>query len=208
MDPGTVSSTITTGIRKASEAGDLGSYQIWTQLAARLLPPVKSDDVYLNAGQLAAAPKYPVFPGTLLSQYGMLQTSSACGFDRPLSYGRILSGAPGWFDTNNEPNPWAQVQLPKEGQLTGIVLVNRYEYAPTQDEFQWAVPLKVSVSNDGKTWTQVASFDKADSVFSVDLRGRAVSAKYVRVERPPSADKTKPPGRFHFRNFLVYGQAS
>jgi hypothetical protein len=77
LDPGMVASTITAGIRKASEAGDLASYQTRTQLGAKLLPPVKSDDVYLNAAQLAAAPKYPVFSGSLLSQNGMLRTSSA-----------------------------------------------------------------------------------------------------------------------------------
>ena len=83
------------------------------------------------------------------------------------------------------------------------MLLNRYEYAP---ELPWAVPLKVSISLDGKTWTEVASFDKADMVFRVDLQGKGVKARYVRIERLPGADKTQAPGRFHFRNFLVYGR--
>ena len=35
---------------------------------------------------------------------------------------------------------------------------------------------------------------------------RDIRARHVRIERIPGADKTKPPGRFHFRNFLVYGK--
>ncbi len=205
IDKGMVATAVSTGIRKSSEAGDFVSYRLWTALAAKLLPPVKPEDVHLNATQFAAAPKCPTFPGVLLSKDGMLQTSSACQFDRPLSYGQILGGNPGWFDTNNEEKAWAQVQLAGDGDLTGIVLVNRYEYAPTQEEYQWAVPLKVSISTDAKTWTEVATFQKAESVLSVDLQGRHMHARYVRIERMPATDKSKPPGRFHFRNFLVYG---
>ncbi len=95
-----------------------------------------------------------------------------------------------------------------EGELTGIVLVNRYEVGPTGRGFQWAVPFKVSASLDGKTWTEVASFDKAEAVFRVDLQGRKLLARYVRAERLPAADKSKPPGRFHLRSFQVFGKKS
>lgn len=207
LDQGMIANTISTGIRKASQAGDMPSYRLWNDLAAKLLPPVKPQDVFLNPAQLAAAPKLPVFPGDLLSKDGMLRTSSACQFDRPFSYRQVLDcESPGWFDTNPEEKPWAEVQLAGEGELSGIVLVNRYEFPATHEEFQWAAPLKVSISTDAKTWTEVASFDKADATFVVDLQGRNLNARYVRIERQPTADKSKPPGRFHFRNFLVYGK--
>jgi hypothetical protein len=207
VDKNLLASTIAGGIRKASEAGDLASYRLWSDMAATMLPPLKPEDVHLNAAQAAAVPKYQPFPGDLLSKDGMLRSSSACQFDRPFSYAQILSGGfGGWFDTNNEEKPWAEVQLAGDGELSGIVLLNRYEYAPNQEEFQWAAPLKVSVSADGKSWTDVASFDKADSVFRVDLQGKALRARHVRIERLPAADKTQAPGRFHFRNFLVYGR--
>jgi hypothetical protein len=176
-------------------------------MAAKLLPALQPADVFLDPKTMADFPKFEPFPEFLLSKDGMLQTSSACGSDRPLSYRQVLSdGTGGWFDTNPEEKPWAQVQLAGEGELTGIVLVNRYEVGSTQDEFQWAVPFKVSVSLDGKTWTEVASFDKAEAVFRVDLQGRKLVARYVRAERQPAADKTKPPGRFHFRSFQVFGK--
>jgi len=207
LDKSLLANTVATGIRKASESGDMVSYRLWSDIAAKRLPPLKLEDVHLNLAQAAAAPKYDAFPGDLLSKDGMLQTSSACQHDRPLSYAQVLSGANGgYFDTNNEDKPWAQVQLPGEGTLTGIVLLNRYEHAATEGEFQWAVPLKVSVSLDGKTWTQVASFEKADAVFRVDLQGKSTKARFVRIERLPATGNTKAPGRFHFRSFLVYGR--
>lgn len=203
LDKGLMAKTISEGIRKSSDSGDLGSFRLWTAMAANMLPPLKPEDVHLNAQQAAAVPKYLPFPGDLLSKNGLLRTSSASQFDKPFSYQQILTGGyGGWFDTNAEDKPWAQVQLAGDALLTGIVLVNRYEYAPTQDEFQWAVPLKVSVSTDGKAWTEVASFDKAESTYRIDLQNKNLRARYVRIERLPG----KPQARFHFRNVIVYGQ--
>ncbi len=205
-DKAQMTDIISRGIRKASDAGDMATYHLWTSMATRMTPALKPEDVHLNAAQAKAAPKYQPVLGDLLSRDGMLQTSSACQFDRPLSYTQILTGGfGGWFDTNNEEKPWAQVQLAGESVVTGIVLRNRYEYDPAQEEFSWAAPLKVSISPDGKTWTQVVTVDKAEAVFRIDLQGKGLHARYVRIERIPSEDKTKPPGRFHFRNFLVYG---
>ena len=207
LDKNLLATTLATGIRKAGEADDLASYRLWSDMAAKMLPPLKPEDVHLTPAQAAAAPKVDPFPGDLLSKDGLLRTSSACQSDRPFSYAQVLRGGfGGWFDTNNEEKPWAQVQLPGEVELSGIVLVNRYEYPPEHEEFQWAAPLKVSASLDGKTWAEVAKFEKAEAVFRVDLTDKAVKARYVRIERVPGEDKTKPPGRFHFRNFLVYGK--
>lgn len=205
FDKNMLANTITGGIRKASEAGDKDSFRVWCDMAEKMLPPLQPGDVHLNAQQVKEAPKAEAFPGVLLSKEGVLQISSVCQFDRPLSYRQILSGGfGGWFDTNNEEKPWAQVQLAGDSELSGIVLLNRYEYAPKEEEFQWAAPLKVSVSADGKKWSDVASFDKAEVVFRVDLQGKGLRARFVRIERLPG-DKSKP-GRFHFRNFLVYGK--
>ena len=207
LDKGLMARTITDGIRRASDGADIGSFRLWSAMAARLLPPVAPGDVHLNDRQLAAAPKFTPPPGELLSRDGLLRTSSACQFDRPLSYARVLDGtAPGWFDTNAEEKPWAVVQLAGDAELGGIVLVNRYEYAPDQDEFQWAVPLKISTSTDGKTWTDVATLTKAEPVLRVDFNGRRIQARHIRIERLAPADPAKKPGRLHFRNFLVYGR--
>ncbi|HEX7261996.1 MAG TPA: discoidin domain-containing protein, partial [Luteolibacter sp.] len=197
---------ITAGIRAASEAGDLASWKLWTEMANRFLPPVDPTQVYLTAEQAKAWPKPPT-SGSLLSKDGLLQTSSACEYDRPLSYRAILDGsAPGWFDTNGEAKPWAQVMLAGEAEITGIIAVNRYEAKSDDPEFQWAVPFKVLVSSDGKSWTEVATCDKAEALMSINLTGKAPRARYVRLERQAPTDATKPPGRFHLRNFLVFGR--
>ncbi len=198
---------INAGIRSASQAGDLASWRLWTEMSERFLPPLQPGEVHLTPEQVKAWPSKFTGYGTLLSKDGLLQTSSACQFDRPLSYRAILDGsAPGWFDTNNEPRPWAQVMLAGEAEISGIVAVNRYEYKPGEEEFQWAVPFKVQVSSDGKTWTEVATCDKAEAVMSIDFKGKVPRCRYVRLERQAPADASKPPGRFHLRNFLVYGR--
>ena len=39
----------------------------------------------------------------------------------------ILDGStPGYFDTNNEGKPWAQIALAGDSDISGIVLLNRY----------------------------------------------------------------------------------
>lgn len=204
-DPNQMRNQITAGIRKACEIGDIPSYQLWTTMAARLLPAVQPGDIHLNAQQFAAPPKVTPFPGVLLGKDGLLQTSSACQYDRPLTYPAILDGsAPGYFDTNNEEKPWAQVALAGDSEVSGIVLVNRYELPPDHEEFLWAAPLKVFASPDGKTWTEVATCDKADVVMPIDLAGKVPRAKFIRIERQV-VDKAKPP-RLHFRNLLIYGK--
>lgn len=205
-DPNEMRNQITAGIRKASEAGDAAAYQLWAAMAAKLLPPVQPGEIHLNADQAGNPPKAQPFPGTLLSKTGMLQTSSACQYDRPLSYAAVLDGqAPGYFDTNNEPKPWAQVALAGDAEISGIVLVNRYELPANNEEFGWAAPLKVLASTDGKTWTEVALCPTPELVMRVDLAGKVQRARFIRIERQPPADG-KAPGRLHFRNFLVYGR--
>jgi hypothetical protein len=204
LDKNLLATTIQANIRKASESSDMISYRLWSAMAMKMLPPLKPEDVHLNAAQVTAVPPFKPFLGDLVSKDGMLKTSSACQYDKPLSYAQVVGGGTNaYFDTNNEDKPWAQVQLLGEAELSGIVLLNRYEYAP---EMTWAVPLKVSVSLDGKSWNEVASFDKVDSLFRIDLQGKGLKARFVRIERQPSKDSTQPPGRFHFRNFLVYGK--
>ncbi len=188
------------GIRVAIERGDMESTQVWTRLGQELLPKLRPADVFLSPEQLKAFPKVEPFPGQLLSAAGILRTSSADGNDRPLSYRAILQGTGfgGFFHTHSEENPWAQVQLPGNASISGIVVVNRYEADSGRQ-----VPLKISVSKDGAAWTPVATFDKAENMFRADLAGKNTEAKFVRVER------TKIPGRrdpFHLRSILIYGK--
>jgi hypothetical protein len=201
-----IATTLQNSIKVSSQAGDLVSFTLWADMAEKMLPPLKPSDIHLTAKQAAAFPKIVPFPGDLLSANGMLQTSSAHADDKPLAYRQLMTGGfGGWFDTASDKKPWAQVQLLGEGELEGIVLVGRYEYPANHKSYKEA-PLKISVSLDNKTWTEVASFDKDEIVFRVDLQKRDLMARYVRAERVPVAADAKPFERFSLRGFFVYGK--
>jgi hypothetical protein len=193
-------SQIESGIRTAAERGDFAAARTWMGLARELLPPVQPGDVFLSPEQARGFPEVAPFAGQLLSADGVLRVSTNSPNDRPLTYTRVLGGAGfgGLSQTGDEQNPWVQVQLPGDGSLTGIVLVNRYE---ASDAGQ--VSLKVSVSADGKAWVEVAAFDKAEKMFRVDLKGKDIRARYVRVERPGEADKRV---NLALRAVWIYGQ--
>jgi hypothetical protein len=188
------------GLRTASERGDFAATRVWMNLAQELLPPLQPSEVRLSAEQARVFPEIKPFAGQLLSTEGLLRTSTTDPHDCPLSYGALLRGAGfgGFFHTAAEENPWAQVQLPGEALLSGITLVNRYESLA-----QNQVPLKLSVSTDGQSWTELASFLKSEPVFRLDLAGKKVQARFIRVERPATAGRRD---AFHLRALLIYGQ--
>lgn len=197
---------ISAGIRKAAESNDITSWRLWTDMAIRFLPPPTPAEVHLNPEQAAAWPKFQHPSTPLLSKDGILTLSSACQFDRPLSHRAVIDGtAPGWFDTNPEPKPWAQVYLAGDAEISTIIAINRYEYPSDHEEFQWAAPFKILISTDGTTWTEAATCQKAEAVMRIDLP-TPQRARYVRIQNQPPTDPSKPPGRLHLRNFLIYGR--
>ncbi len=142
------------------------------------------------------------FAGELLSKGGLLRLSSAFQSsiylaDSPLTHPRVLNGMGGFFHTGEESHPEATIELGSPGTLSGIVLINRADLA------QRAVPLKVSVSMDGKKWDQVFRSEKAESVWRVDLGAINPLARYVKVEGD------YPEGRkdfLHLHGVFVYGK--
>lgn len=99
--------------------------------------------------------------------------------------------------------PPSEVNLnPQQLEARPKIVPFRGEHAAEHEEFQWAAPLKVLVSSDGREWTEVAAADQADAVMRVDLTN---NAPRVRIERQPPTPGSKP-GRLHLRIFLVYGR--
>jgi hypothetical protein len=135
------------------------------------------------------------FPGVLLSEGGLLKLSSTSGWDRPLLHAAVLVPSLGFFHTGGGANPWAEVTLPKLGEPSGIIIV------PVGGNSSRHVPMQVSVSEDGKQWTAVWKTDKIEPFWRIDLAGRRLRVKYVKVERTgDNADV------FHLRGILVYGR--
>jgi hypothetical protein len=216
-DKNQMANTITANIRKASETSDVQSYQLWTDMADRFLPALSPGEVHLNPDMAKNRPAITPFPGIVLSATGMLQSSSVCGSDRPRSYRAILSESSfgGFLDTNHEPKPWAQIQLLGPSEVSGIILVDRYEYTNPNDkgqlaELAWLPPFKVSISTDGKTWTEAATITtpSPSRIYRIDLGGKKATTQFIRVEHlpDPKADPKVSPGRLHLRHFLVYGK--
>lgn len=190
--------TIIEGIQASSGKGDIDSFHIYSDLAAEMLSLTLSDKS-LNEGLLKNYPKFEDFPGKVLSEKGLLQVSTTCGYDTPVSYRDVIRKVEGggFFHTNSEENPWAIVKLPAKGKVSGIVIVNRWEGSQGRQ-----VPLHVSLSTDGKTWQEVYTSDKAKDVWRVVL-DTPVEAGYVKVEvKHPEGKRDY----FHVRNILVYGE--
>ena len=163
-------------------------------------------DMYRTVGhmidQAAPPPAKPIaerkeFPGELLSE-GALTTFGNLSkrWDKPAWRHWFLgSRRPGFFHSDEVENPWVELELRHYGDLSGIVIVNRETH---QDR---AVPLRVTVSTDGKTWREVAILSQPKPRWSVDLQGKKIRAKRIRVTKQGK-------GFLHLRNIRVYGRRS
>ena len=90
------------------------------------------------------------------------------------------------------------VVLPGPVELGGIVVENRCG----AQNMGRQVPLEVQISDDGDSWQTVYTDEQVKSTYRVDLRGKALRAKYVRVQRRPGAKKDV----YHLSKILVYGK--
>jgi len=173
------------GILTAEKVGDKRAYSAFSNLGARYVKK-----------------KYPhahePFPGELLSSDGILKLSTSSGeYDEPLAHAGVLNGKGGFFHTDPEARPSVTVELGHQGTLSGMVIVN------CENNRERAVPFKVTVSMDGKTWIPVFRTPKLESIWRIDLASKRPTAKYVRIEG------NYPDGRvdiLHLSGIFVYGQ--
>ncbi len=182
----------------ASRSEDFRQFHTLCRMANSTLDLANPKERYLNSRQLKSYPVIEPLPGMLLSAGGVLKTSSSSKYDKPWLYEGVLLPQGGYFHTNKEKNPWAIVVLPQKSDISGIIIVNRWE---NKNYRQSAVPLEVAVSADGKKWSQIFTSDKPDSIWRIDLTGKKISAKYIKVST--KHDKAQ---YFHLRNILVYGR--
>jgi len=79
------------------------------------------------------------------------------------------------------------------GEIRGIEIVNwtKFRYR--------AVPLKVEISEDGRTWHKITVLKTRKAVWKIDLRGKHVRGRFLRL--------TKQGKDFlHLNNIRVYGK--
>ena len=120
-----------------------------------------------------------------------------------MSYGEVLDGSgPGYFDIAWQDKPWAQVQLAGEAcDVSGVILVAGYD---KPNALLHSLPLIISVSADGKEWTQVERIEQPAPLYRIDLHGKATRVRFVRIQRD-GLGKNPANGLFQMRNFLVFG---
>ncbi len=137
------------------------------------------------------------FSGELLSSGGLLLTSSTSGWDHPENHWGVLESCGGSFHSESEARPHAIVRLGKLGELTGIVIHDSsWGHNATRQ-----LPLKVSISEDGESWTQVFRTDKHESMWRIPLDGKAPRVQFIKVERDDDRKEF-----FHLNAIHAYGR--
>lgn len=135
--------------------------------------------------------------GKLVSDKGLLYVGKLDGYDDPFAHQGVLTEegglfhGPGSFD--GKPN-FAVVALPTSRKLAEIVIVNR----PGQNTYRCKA-LTVYVSNDEQNWTEVEKIEELGAEARVDLRGKNISARWIKVEKGEPLNE-----HFHLRQICVY----
>ncbi len=141
-------------------------------------------------------PEHKPYPGKLMSQGGLIRTSSS-SHETPCGHWGVLESVGGHFHTRKEENPWVSVLLPKQAFVTGVVIIT------TPGNMQRLHNMKVQVSETGKDgdWQDVADLGPCKQrVIQVDLGDKKPRAKYVRIMRAGGPDF------FHLNAIYVYGE--
>lgn len=139
-------------------------------------------------------PQFDPYPGKLASAGGMVWTSSTSQWDKVQEHAGLLTPEGGSFHTAKDTDAFIAVELPRQVEVTGIVLV-------TVDGGQRNCHnMKIQVSENGDDWTDVYEFDRCNQrVMRSDLNGRKPVAKYVRIVRQGG------PEFFFLNGIYVYG---
>ena len=183
--------------------GALGGSGNGNATGAMMLAAAKSQDIATfqrlgaNASDTADAVNMPEFeplPGKLLSEDGLLITSSTCNHDSPVSHWGVLRLSGGRFHTGKDTDAWATVMLPKPSYVSGVIIVTN------GGNHQRLNNMIVQVSNDGQSW-QNASKNLGECTQQViKVEFPETSARYVRILRKGGPDF------FHLYGIYCYGR--
>ncbi|MBR7110203.1 MAG: discoidin domain-containing protein [Akkermansia sp.] len=139
-------------------------------------------------------PKHEPFPGKLASKGGLVWASSTSQWDNACSHWGLLEECGGTFHTAKDTDAYLVVQLPRQVNVTGVVLVTN------PGNLHRLHNMKIQVSEDGEKWTDVHQFGPCKQrVMRADLGEKLPLAKYVRILRPGG------PEFFHLNAVYVYG---
>ena len=174
-------------ILAAEKMGDLKSFQaIGKTLPEKYRKPA------------AKLPGFEPFADQLVSQGGMIQASSTSNHDKPCEHWGVLEpGVGGSFHTGKDKDAWVKVTLPKQANISGLVLITTTGNLNRHDNMK----IQVSETGEDNDWKDVAELGKCNKqVQRVDLGATRPLAKYVRILRSGGPDF------FHLRGIYIYGK--
>lgn len=193
---GRVFSSVDPGSNEAGLRAALGP----AILAAEAANNVEAFQALGRAGASLRKPNKVVvepFPGDLLSSGGLMKPSTTSQWDHPENHWGVLEEDGGFFHTAAEVKPNVVVRLGKLGDVSGIVVLGTdYGYYGGR-----ALPLKVSVSEDGTTWTEVFRTTDPKGPWRIPLEGKATRVQFVKAERDDERREV-----FHLAGVRVYGR--
>lgn len=170
---------------------------------AMMLSAAKSKDIatFQRLGANAAdtadtvnMPEFEALPGKLLSEEGLLITSSTCSHDSPVSHWGVLRLSGGRFHTDKDNDAWATVMLPKPSYVNGVIIVT------SGGNHHRLNNMIVQVSNDGQSW-QNASKNLGECTQQViKVEFPEMGARFVRILRKGG------PEFFHLYGIYCYGR--
>ncbi len=187
MDNGARDNMLGQALSGAEQMRDMATFQAIGKLL--------SDTYRKPKGSL---PKFDPFPGKLVSQGGLIYTSSSA-HDEPAAHWGVLEPVGGRFHTANEVNPWVVVQLPRTSLINGVVTISTAGH-----NVRRLHDMKVQFSESGKDddWHDAGAFPapSAKAVNRLDLQESKPRARFIRIMRGGSKDF------FHLNAIYVYGE--
>lgn len=132
----------------------------------------------------AAALHADPLPGQPLPGDGMLvRPSSTCEWDTPETHVQLVRGpvVPCAFHTAREKAPSVLIKLAQPTDVTALEVTNRADGSDFRTK-----PLVVSVSADGKAWTEVFRSDTAEPKWSIALAQPATGVRWVKLALAPA----------------------
>ncbi len=156
----------------------------------------------LTPALMAAEPKLDASKyGKVLSEKAAVKVSSTSEYDTPETHLNLVRGpkVPCAFHTGKEKNPSVILKLPAVAEVKALEVLNRGDGSGYRE-----ATLSVSLSEDGKTWTEVWSAGGREEdrwvIPCVDASGQGKKAGWVKLETKPAKAEF-----FHLSRVTVYG---
>ena len=139
-------------------------------------------------------PAFDPYPGKLASEGGLVWMSSTSQWDKPHEHAGLLTPKGGTFHTAKDTDAWVAVELPRQVNVTGIVIVTAPGNGHRHNN------MVIQVSENGKDWTDVQDLGPCKQrIMRSDLGGKLPLAKFVRILRKGG------PEFFHLNGIYIYG---